>query len=160
MSHVSRHVHAWVMCHVMSRTCMSPFTYIGERVTSHTSMRHVIYTIEPCVYLHGSHECNTLQHTATHYNTLQHTATHCSVLQCVVDRAMCQRVTATYCNTLQCADVCCSVLMCITRVMVHVPASHCNTATLQHMYQPVTATLQHGNTMQHTVTHCNACINE
>jgi len=35
--------------------------------------------------------CNTLQHTATHYNTLQHTATRCNTLQ----------HTATHCNTLQ-----------------------------------------------------------
>ena len=37
------------------------------------------------------HDCNTLQHTATHCNTLQHTATCCNALQ----------RTATHCNTLR-----------------------------------------------------------
>jgi len=35
-------------------------------------------------------QCNTLEHTATHYNTLQHTSAHCSTLL----------HTAAYCSTL------------------------------------------------------------
>ena len=165
---------------------------------------HCDSTVQRDVWVRcNGHECNTLQHTqhaATHCNTrntLQHNATHCSVLQCIVDRAMCQRVPATHCDTLQrvavccsvlqCVAVCCSVLQClnvhhkshgacisqslqhwalqhmyqpVTATLQHCNTAtlqHCNTATLQHMYQLVTATLQHGNTMQHTVTHCNAC---
>jgi len=84
-------------------------------------------------------QCNTLQHTATHFNTrmlqcntLQHTATytathtatHCNktppMVWCVVAaRAIVERVlqygmlSIVCCSVLQCVAVCCSVLQCV-----------------------------------------------
>ena len=72
--------------------------------------------------------CNTLHHTALHCNILHHTARHCNTLQHTTIHCNILQHTATHYNTL------------------HHITTHCN--TLQH-------TTTHCNTLQLTATHCN-----
>ena len=71
-----------------------------------------------CCYILPKHDCNTLQHTATHCNTLQHTATHCNALQHTTHLAarFYQNMTATHCNTLQHTATHCNALQHTTRL--------------------------------------------
>ena len=88
--------------------CMHDFVYIyicmcvhGQKHTRNNALRH---TVTQCNTLLA--QCNTRQHTATHYihgNTRQHTATHCNTLLHTAAHGSTQQHTATYCNcsTLQ-----------------------------------------------------------
>jgi len=86
--------------------------------------------------MRGCGDCNTLQHTATHFNVLQNTATHSNTLQraatyyityitlqalreAVVTATHCN--TTTHCNTLQRAATRCNTQQrCLGRVPFHI----------------------------------------
>jgi len=121
---------------------------------------------------HSATQCNTVQHTATHWvrewvqlrlgptlshtpcNTLQHTATHCSISNTL-------QYTATHCNTLQhTATLKRETLSSLSRSnSLQHTATHCNTLqhtaihcnTLQH-------TTAHSSTRQQTTTHCSTIL--
>ena len=57
-------------------------------------------------------QCNTLQHTATHYKTLQHTATRCNTLQHAATHYNTLQHTATYCILHHTAPHCNILLRC------------------------------------------------
>ena len=88
---------------------------------------------------HPTHiDCNTLQHTETHYSTLQHTATHCKTRSTNWrDVILLPLSCNTHCNTLQHTATHCNALQ--------PTATHCN--TLQH-------TTISCDILQHTITRC------
>jgi len=116
----------------------------------HQHRRASLKTAHLDIYIpHTATHCNTMHHTATYCNTLEHTATYCNTLQ----------HTATHCNTLQ------HTPEPLSRPHILIYIYH----TLQHIYHtlqqsPPHATAKalslfhtaaHGNTLQHTATHCN-----
>ena len=136
MSHVT---YKWVMSHT-NESC--------HKWMSHVTNEWVTWHVNESCHVWSSHVTHRWSrqcwHTATHCNMLQHTATRCNTLQ----------HTATHCNTLQhtATQVVEAVL---TRSVNRGPFSFEVAETQIWPYFKFVRKHVHGNTRQHTATHCN-----
>jgi len=85
--------------------CIVSFVRV-KTATLHPFLQFDTMCCSTYIVTYCTSNCNTLQHTVTHYNTLQYAATRCCSTLChhiVQYGTMC-------CSVLQCVAVCCSVL--------------------------------------------------
>jgi len=118
------------------------YNTLQRTATNCNTLQHSATHFWICTGMTTTH-CNTMQHTAPYCNILQHTATHCNTLQYTATLCNERQHIATHCNKLRWDD--CNTLQCIAAQM-HCSV-YCN--ALQH-------TATHCNALQRTATHCNA----
>jgi len=159
-------MHIWLFWHeyMALLTCIYGH-FSGRFDMSHTNVHNIsFYVTHECtsrirwlMYVCGRllltvthacvrHDCNTLQHTATHWNTLQHNATHCITLQYTVTH--CNMCDVSYVHVRQTHVGWVNGQWNITHILpwLQYTVTHCT--TMQH-------TALQCNTLQHIATHCN-----